>query len=97
MAALLAVPPGSRRSLANIVQYWTLHDMVESVYPHGWQRNNQWPALRKALIQADQYRIDTGEGSLAPLFADTPDLALLSAENAVSGFYGLLTRCWPVS
>ena len=55
-----------------------LRQIVEALFPNGWRRGQQWPALRQALLTARDYSVHDGRQRWWPLslvsLPDNPDL-----------------------
>ena len=45
----------------------TLRELIAGLFPNDWQRNRDWPRLKKALIHAHNYSIHDGRGRFFPL------------------------------
>ncbi len=63
---LMCVRPGARQTFPYHRIHMTLRDLVRGVYPRGFHRNTQWPRLRQALLNLNNYCLRSPAGNWYP-------------------------------
>ena len=67
IATLLTIPYDQRKPGGIYRIAPTMRELINALYPNGFHKTNQWPALRNAILTARDYGIHDGQGMWLPL------------------------------